>query len=158
MWVDPKLRGGDDDQHVNKANWIWISFHSFYLPDFVLIHLWVESLLSGLKVCYISQEKNQSYHMCVTKLTNNYYTLQKRYEEVHFTTHFAHSLFCSSSFLNSSYWEINNNIIMIEVLSNFCIWLDQNSFWMLEMRKLCVYIIISIVSTFIVSLLIFTAK
>ena len=39
MWLDPKLRGDDDDQHVNKANWTCVSFHSFYLPDFVLIHL-----------------------------------------------------------------------------------------------------------------------
>ena len=36
---DLKLRGGDNAQHVNKANWTCVSFHSFYLPDFVLIHL-----------------------------------------------------------------------------------------------------------------------
>ena len=55
----------------------------------------------------ILAKKRTKVITCMTKLTNNY-TLQKRYEEVHFTTHFAHSLFCSSSFLNSSYWEINN--------------------------------------------------
>ena len=49
-------------------------------------------------------------------------------------------------------------IEVISVLSNFCIWLDRNCFWMLEMRKLCVYVVVSIVSTFIVSLLKFTSK
>ena len=147
MWVDPKLRGGDDDQHVNKTNWTCVSFHSFYLPDFVLIHLWVESLLSGLKVCYNRQEKNQSYHMCVTKVTNHLYILSKKSMKK-YTSQLTLPIPCSVPEVSLTL-PIERLIIIIEVisvLSNFCIWLDRNCFWMLEMRKLCVYIIISTVS------------
>ena len=79
------------------------------LSTYLILHWFIFELnlcFQGWKFAILAKKRTKVI-TCVTKLTNNY-TLQKRYEEVHFTTHLAHSLFCSSSFLNSSYLEINN--------------------------------------------------
>ena len=110
------------------------------LSTYLILHWFIFELnlcFQGWKFATLAKKRTKVI-TCVTKLTNHI-ILSKRSMK-NYTSQLTLPIPCSVPQVSLTL-PIERLIIIIEVisvLSNFCIWLDRNSFWMLETRKLCV--------------------